>query len=108
MKKGYKNNIEKLTLENDNFRQVLYTAKHSQLVLMSLKPSEEIGEEVQCKGDDHEYGDVVRPFLDASLLYHGDYHGGEHRGDDERYYGEYLEIARIYPALPEADGDACS
>ena len=43
--KGYKDNIEKLTLKNDNFRKVLYTAKFSQLVLMSLKPSEEIGEE---------------------------------------------------------------
>lgn len=39
-------NIEQLTLENNNFRKVLYTAKHSQLVLMSLKPQEEIGEEV--------------------------------------------------------------
>lgn len=44
--KGYKNNIEKLTLENDNFRKVLYTGKHSQLVLMTLKPMEEIGMEV--------------------------------------------------------------
>ena len=43
---GYKDNIEKLTLENENFRKVLYTAKFSQLVLMSLKPSEEIGEEI--------------------------------------------------------------
>jgi len=44
--KGFVNNIEKLTLANDNFRKVLYTAKHSQLVLMSLGPGEEIGEEV--------------------------------------------------------------
>jgi mannose-6-phosphate isomerase-like protein (cupin superfamily) len=44
--KGYIENIEKLTIENDNFRKVLYTGKTSQLVLMSLKPSEEIGEEV--------------------------------------------------------------
>jgi mannose-6-phosphate isomerase-like protein (cupin superfamily) len=44
--KGFINNIEKLTLENNNFRQVLYTAKYSQLVLMSLKPQEEIGLEV--------------------------------------------------------------
>jgi len=44
--KGFVQNIEKATLENNNFRQVLYTAKHSQLVLMSLKPGEEIGEEV--------------------------------------------------------------
>lgn len=46
MKKGYVDNIEKLTLENDNFRKVLYTGAHCQLVLMSLKPSEDIGMEV--------------------------------------------------------------
>lgn len=44
--KGYVVNIEKITEENSNFRKVLYTAKHSQLVVMSLKPGEEIGEEV--------------------------------------------------------------
>ena len=44
--KGYVGNIEDATKENDNFRKVLYTAKFSQLVVMSLKPSEEIGEEV--------------------------------------------------------------
>ena len=49
--KGYISNIEKGTLENDNFRQVLYTAKHSQLVLMSLKSKEEIGMEVHPDND---------------------------------------------------------
>ncbi|OGZ18625.1 MAG: cupin [Candidatus Nealsonbacteria bacterium RBG_13_42_11] len=44
--KGYVTNIEKDSLENSNFRQVLYTAKNSQLVLMSLKPGEEIGMEM--------------------------------------------------------------
>lgn len=44
--KGFKSNIEKNTLGNDYFRRVLYTGKNSQLVLMSLKPGEEIGEEV--------------------------------------------------------------
>jgi mannose-6-phosphate isomerase-like protein (cupin superfamily) len=44
--KGFKSNIEKSTIGNSNFRQVLYTGKNSQLVLMSLKPGEEIGEEV--------------------------------------------------------------
>ena len=48
---GYKDNIEKLTLENENFRKVLYTGKHSQLVLMSLKPKEEIGEEIHDQSD---------------------------------------------------------
>lgn len=49
--KGYKDNIEKLTLKNNNFREVLYTGKHSQLVLMSLKPKEEIGMEVHKDND---------------------------------------------------------
>ncbi len=44
--KGYVNNIEKLSIENDNFRKVLYTDKNSQLVLMSLLPGEDIGAEV--------------------------------------------------------------
>lgn len=44
--KGFKSNIEKDKLGNSNFRRVLYTGKHSQLVLMNLKPGEEIGEEV--------------------------------------------------------------
>lgn len=49
--KGYNANIEKDTLENKNFRKVLYTGKHSQLVLMSLKPNEEIGMEVHPDND---------------------------------------------------------
>ncbi len=43
---GFVENIEKLSLENDNFRKVLYTDKNSQLVLMSLLRGEDIGEEV--------------------------------------------------------------
>ncbi len=43
---GYVINIEKASLENEYFRKVLYTAKNSQLVIMSLKPNEDIGEEV--------------------------------------------------------------
>jgi mannose-6-phosphate isomerase-like protein (cupin superfamily) len=50
-KDGYHINIEELTLANTNFRKVLYTGKHLQLVLMSLKPGEEIGEEVHTNGD---------------------------------------------------------
>lgn len=51
MKKGYSANIENLTLENPNFRHVLYTAEHLQLVVMSLKPQEEIGLETHKEGD---------------------------------------------------------
>jgi mannose-6-phosphate isomerase-like protein (cupin superfamily) len=49
--KGFSTNIEKATLENDNYRKVLYTSKYSQLVLMSLKPGEEIGVEVHKEND---------------------------------------------------------
>ena len=44
--KGYCDNIERLTVENEDFRRVLYTGKHLQLVLMTLQPGEEIGSEV--------------------------------------------------------------
>ena len=49
--KGFHVNIEKETLENNNYRKVLYTSKHSQLVLMNLKPKEEIGMEVHPDND---------------------------------------------------------
>ena len=52
--KGYIANIEKLSIENKNFRKVLYTAKNSQLVVMSLIPGEDIGEEV------HELDQFIR------------------------------------------------
>lgn len=51
MKKGYNSNIEQLTTENTNFRKVLYTATHVQLVLMTLNPGEEIGLEVHEEND---------------------------------------------------------
>lgn len=51
MKKGYKGAIEQLALENDDFRKVVYTAQHCQLVLMSLRPGEEIGLETHKGGD---------------------------------------------------------
>lgn len=49
--KGFKSSIEKDTLENDNFRKVLYSGKHLQLVLMSLKAGEEIGKETHHEND---------------------------------------------------------
>jgi len=51
MKKGYKGDIEEDTKENSNFRKVLYTGEHSQLVLMSLKPGQDIGLEIH-EGND--------------------------------------------------------
>lgn len=49
--RGFISNIEKDTLENKNYRKVLYTAKHCQLVLMCLLPGEEIGEEIHEDND---------------------------------------------------------
>ncbi len=52
--KGYLANIEKLALENEYFRRVLYTDPRIQLVVMSLQPGEDIGEEV------HELDQFIR------------------------------------------------
>lgn len=49
--KGYVDNIERLTEENDLFRRVLYTGHNLQLVLMAIQPGEEIGEEVHDDRD---------------------------------------------------------
>lgn len=46
MKKGYKGAIAQLTTENTNFRHVAYTGQYLQLVLMTLRPGEDIGAEV--------------------------------------------------------------
>ena len=51
---GFVTNIEKATLENENYRKVLYTAKNSQLVLMTIQPGDEIGEEI------HELDQFIR------------------------------------------------
>jgi mannose-6-phosphate isomerase-like protein (cupin superfamily) len=52
--KGYLTDIEKETRANDDYRRVLYTARHSQLVLMSIEPGDEIGEET------HELDQFIR------------------------------------------------
>ena len=52
--KGYITNIEKATLENTDYRRVLYTSKSSQLVLMCIQPGDEIGSEV------HELDQFIR------------------------------------------------
>lgn len=51
MKKGFKQNIEQLTLANDHFRHVIYTGEKLQLVLMTLPPSGEIGLETHTDTD---------------------------------------------------------
>ncbi len=51
MKHGYCDDIERVTLENEAFRRVLYTGHNLQLVVMTLQPGEEIGEEVHSDRD---------------------------------------------------------
>lgn len=48
---GYTSNIEEASVKNEYFRQVLFTGQHAQLVVMSLKPEEEIGMEVHDRVD---------------------------------------------------------
>ncbi len=50
-KKGFVGDIERLTTENQDFRRVIYTGPHMQLVLMTLKPGEEIGAETHAAVD---------------------------------------------------------
>lgn len=49
--KGFCDNIEKEILENTNYRKVLYTGKHCQLVLMCIQPEDEIGMETHTDND---------------------------------------------------------
>ncbi len=49
--KPYVGSIERLSIQNQNFRKVLFTGKHAQLVVMCLKPSEELGNEVHADVD---------------------------------------------------------
>lgn len=49
--KGFVENIEDLSVQNNNFRKVIYTGKYCQLVLMSLLPGEDIGEEIHQNTD---------------------------------------------------------
>ncbi len=75
--RGYVSNIERETLENENFRKVLYTAPHSQLVVMALKPGEDIGAEVHEEHDqffriEAGRGKVILEESDEHLVSDGD------------------------------------
>jgi len=72
--KGYVLNLEKETLENTDYRRVLYTAKNSQLVLMNLQPGEEIGSEV------HELDQFIRIEQGKSQ---GNFRRGRHNMEDD-------------------------
>ncbi len=109
--KGFNANIEQETLNNTDFRRVLYTGKNSQLVLMALAPGEDIGSEVHtendqffrfetCEGkciiDNHEY--MVR---DGSAIVVPA--GAEHNIMNISA-NEYLKLYTIYSPAHHQDG----
>ncbi|HEY0220666.1 MAG TPA: cupin domain-containing protein [Candidatus Paceibacterota bacterium] len=110
MKKGYKDNIEKLTKENTNFRKVLYTGEQSQLVLMSLLPGEEIGSEIHDENDqffrfEAGYGKVIINETeyevsdgDAIVVPKGAQHNVINIGEDS------LKLYTIYSPAHHKDG----
>lgn len=108
--KGFITNIEKETLENTDYRRVLYTAKNSQLVLMNLQPGEEIGEEIHKldqfirleqgeaklvlnKEDEH----IVKA-EDAMIIPAGTWHNVINTGDQE------LKLYSVYAPPEHKDG----
>lgn len=109
--KGYFGNIEKETLENTNFRKVLFTGPKSQLVVMSLKPGEEIGAEIH---DDHDQfiriekgkakvtiGEETRGLTDdeAVVVPAGENHNVVNTSDEEE-----LKLYTIYSPAEHPEG----
>lgn len=109
--KGFNTNIERDTLDNTNFRKVLYTGQHSQLVLMSLAPREEIGMEthpdndqffrfesgqgmVVIDGNEYEVGDGSAVIVPA-----GSEHNVVNTSDDEP-----LKLYTLYSPAHHKDG----
>ena len=108
----YVTNIERETRENEYYRKVLYTAKHSQLVLMSLLPGEEIGEEIHhldqflrfeagkgkvvLNGEEHYVEDG-----DAVVIPEGTRHNVINISDDTK-----LKLYTIYTPPEHKDGTA--
>lgn len=108
--RGYKDNIEKVTEDNTNFRQVLYTGKHSQLVVMCLGSGEEIGAEVHSDIDQFFRFEVGRGQLvvddnvyevqadDAAVVPAGAHHNVINTGDVD------LKLYTIYSPPEHQDG----
>lgn len=107
--KGFIVDIEKETLENTYFRKVLYTAKHSQLVVMSIPPGEDIGEET------HELDQFIRieqgqatailndaetqvPLNGAIIIPHGTKHNIVNSGTED------LKLYSVYSPPEHRDG----
>jgi mannose-6-phosphate isomerase-like protein (cupin superfamily) len=109
---GYVGPIEKLTEKNDYFRQVLYTGKYTQLVLMCLQPGEEIGNEVHAAVDQFfriEEGEVKFVFNgteehlakagDAVIVPAGAYHNVINTSKDKQ-----LKLYTLYSPPNHPDG----
>lgn len=107
--KGYITNIERAARENTDYRRVLYTAKNSQLVLMSLAPGEEIGEEVhhldQFLRFEEGEGEVILDGVvhkvadgDAVVIPQGTRHNVVNTGST------YLKLYSIYSPAEHKDG----
>ena len=108
---GYVTNIENDTLENDDYRRVLYTGRHTQLVLMTIQPGDEIGEEAH-EGHDQfirvESGEGVavldgrkHPLSDgvAVVIPSGTLHNVINTSSDER-----LRLYTLYSPPEHPDG----
>ncbi len=119
--KPYHHNIETETSENNNFRKVIYTGPNSQLVLMSLVPGEDIGEEVHqvdqffrfeagegkavVGGEDYQVSDGV-----AVLVPAGATHNVINTGTDKlKFYTLYAPAnhidGRVHQTKAEAEAD---
>jgi mannose-6-phosphate isomerase-like protein (cupin superfamily) len=112
--KGFVNDIEELTEENTDFRRVVYTGKHMQLVLMSLLPGEEIGEETHGdgdqffrveKGDGEVWIDGVRSKIESDMAIvvpAGARHNVKNTGNKP------LRLYTLYAPPEHADGIVCA
>ena len=121
-KAGYAENIEELTLNNENFREVLYTGEKLQLVLMTLKPGEEIGDEVHDDKDQFfrfesgtgevRINDVANPVADgmAVIVPAGSKHNVVNTGPDNLtmytvYAGPDHKDATVHVTKDQAERD---
>jgi len=105
--------IEKQTLENTYFRQVLFTAQHAQLVVMCLRPGEDIGDEVHPKVDQFfriEQGDAKFVFneKEVHLVHDGDavvVPAGTYHNVVNTSKTALLKLYTIYSPPNDPDGD---
>lgn len=119
--KGYVGNIEKLSLENEYFREVLHTDERLQLVVMSLLPGEEIGAEVHqldqfirvekgegravLDGEEHEIHDGFAIIVPSGMMHNIINTGGESMKLYTLYAPPNHKPGTIHKTKAEADAD---